>query len=158
MGIAIHNLSASGEPTDGVADLTAAVRQTAAGILGTTVQMADLVRGLTVIVTRIVSVFVLMCSVALCFFWTTGNPFRRRRVHVHWRSSGSANVRRCFGVSPCELSCLISTGFRDMQTSRGKQERQTSVARGTCGHSVALGCRMPCLGTSGIADGLMGII
>lgn len=44
MGIAIHNLSASGGPTDGVADLTAAVRQTAAGILGTTVQMADLVR------------------------------------------------------------------------------------------------------------------
>ncbi|KAH0833057.1 ZIP-like iron-zinc transporter [Lanmaoa asiatica] len=42
MGIAIHNLSASGaEP---VVDLAAGVRQDASGILGTTVQPADLVR------------------------------------------------------------------------------------------------------------------
>lgn len=41
MGIAIHNLSASdGEE---VSDLAAALRGTASGILGTTVQMADLV-------------------------------------------------------------------------------------------------------------------
>jgi len=42
MGIAIHNLSAS-EGADEVTDLTAAVKQSAAGILGTTVQLADLV-------------------------------------------------------------------------------------------------------------------
>lgn len=44
MGIAIHNLSASGDGTEEVVNLTTAVQQTAAGILGTTVQMADLVR------------------------------------------------------------------------------------------------------------------
>lgn len=43
MGIAIHNLSSAGESADQVRDLSAAVRQNAAGILGTTVQMADLV-------------------------------------------------------------------------------------------------------------------
>lgn len=43
MGIAIHNLSAS-EGGDEVTDLAAALRGTASGILGTTVQMADLVR------------------------------------------------------------------------------------------------------------------
>lgn len=42
MGIAVHNLtSAEGEEVS--SDLAAAVRQAAAGILGTTVQMADLV-------------------------------------------------------------------------------------------------------------------
>lgn len=45
MGIAIHNLSASGsEPVS--LDLAAGVRQDASGILGTTVQLADLVRPL----------------------------------------------------------------------------------------------------------------
>lgn len=44
MGIAIHNLSASGEGAAGATDLAAAVRQKAAGLLGTTVQFADLVR------------------------------------------------------------------------------------------------------------------
>jgi len=43
MGIAIHNLSASGHAEDASPDLAAAVRQTAAGLLGTTVQLADLV-------------------------------------------------------------------------------------------------------------------
>ncbi|KAI0255001.1 Zinc/iron permease [Lactifluus subvellereus] len=43
MGIAIHNLSASGHAEDGSLDLAAAVRQTATGLLGTTVQLADLV-------------------------------------------------------------------------------------------------------------------
>ncbi|KIP11207.1 hypothetical protein PHLGIDRAFT_114862 [Phlebiopsis gigantea 11061_1 CR5-6] len=43
MGIAIHNLSASGEGAAGATDLAAAVRQKAAGLLGTTVQFADLV-------------------------------------------------------------------------------------------------------------------
>lgn len=42
MGIAIHNLSTSGETTE-QSDLVAALKGTAAGILGTTVQMADLV-------------------------------------------------------------------------------------------------------------------
>lgn len=44
MGIAIHNVSSAGDSAGEVTNLTAAVRQTAAGILGTTVQMADLVR------------------------------------------------------------------------------------------------------------------
>ncbi|KAH9003042.1 ZIP-like iron-zinc transporter [Lactarius hatsudake] len=44
MGIAIHNLSASAHAEDEPSnDLAAAVRQTAAGLLGTTVQLADLV-------------------------------------------------------------------------------------------------------------------
>ncbi|KAI0267738.1 ZIP zinc transporter-domain-containing protein [Gloeopeniophorella convolvens] len=43
MGIAIHNLSASAHVEDGSVDLAAAVRQRAAGLLGTTVQLADLV-------------------------------------------------------------------------------------------------------------------
>ena len=42
MGIAVHNLSASDAGT-GATDLAAAVRRTAEGVLGTTVQMADLV-------------------------------------------------------------------------------------------------------------------
>lgn len=45
MGIAIHNLSGSGEGVgEGNDDLAAAVRQAAFGILGTSVQLADLVR------------------------------------------------------------------------------------------------------------------
>lgn len=43
MGIAIHNLSASGEEASEANDLAAAVRQAASGMLGTTVQLADLV-------------------------------------------------------------------------------------------------------------------
>jgi len=45
MGIAVHNLSASGEEAAEQGDLVAALKGTAAGILGTTVQMADLVCG-----------------------------------------------------------------------------------------------------------------
>ena len=44
MGIAIHNLSTSGEVDAGATDLSSALRQTAVGLLGTTVQLADLVR------------------------------------------------------------------------------------------------------------------
>ncbi|KAF9790863.1 Zinc/iron permease [Thelephora terrestris] len=43
MGIAIHNLSGSGEGATEQNDLVAALKGTAAGILGTTVKMADLV-------------------------------------------------------------------------------------------------------------------
>ncbi|VDC06792.1 unnamed protein product [Peniophora sp. CBMAI 1063] len=43
MGIAVHNLASVDGAEDVSGDLAAAVRQTAAGILGTTVQMADLV-------------------------------------------------------------------------------------------------------------------
>ena len=44
MGIAVHNLaSADDAAAEGSSNLADAVRQTAAGILGTTVQMADLV-------------------------------------------------------------------------------------------------------------------
>lgn len=44
MGIAVHNLSSAGDGGEEVSDLVAAIRGTASGILGTTVQMADLVR------------------------------------------------------------------------------------------------------------------
>jgi zinc transporter 7 len=42
MGIAIHNLSVTDDEVES-ADLTAAVRQDASGLLGTTVQLSDLV-------------------------------------------------------------------------------------------------------------------
>ena len=45
IGIAIHNLSASGGEVTEQNDLVAALKGAAAGILGTTVQMADLVSG-----------------------------------------------------------------------------------------------------------------
>jgi len=45
MGIAIHNLSASGDGVTEESDLVAALKGAATGILGTTVQMADLVSG-----------------------------------------------------------------------------------------------------------------
>ena len=48
MGIAVHNLSASAQAEDASLDLAAAVRQTATGLLGTTVQLADLVRALKI--------------------------------------------------------------------------------------------------------------
>ncbi|KAI0661589.1 Zinc/iron permease [Cubamyces menziesii] len=43
MGIGIRNLSAAAEVESHASDLAAAIRQTAAGLLGTTVQLADLV-------------------------------------------------------------------------------------------------------------------
>ncbi|KAI0635770.1 Zinc/iron permease [Trametes polyzona] len=43
MGIGIRNLSAAAEVENHASDLAAAIRQTAAGLLGTTVQLADLV-------------------------------------------------------------------------------------------------------------------
>ena len=46
MGIGIRNLSAGGDLEAEATDLAAALRQTAAGLLGTTVQFADLVSGL----------------------------------------------------------------------------------------------------------------
>jgi zinc transporter 7 len=52
MGIAIHNLSAPTHVEDASLDLAAAVRQTAMGLLGTTVQLADLVRAPTNTLTR----------------------------------------------------------------------------------------------------------
>lgn len=51
LGIAIHNLSASGAEPASI-DLAAGVRQDASGILGTTVQLADLVRMLCKLVFR----------------------------------------------------------------------------------------------------------
>ena len=44
MGIAVHSLSASGHAEEESSNLSAAVLQAASGILGTTVQLADLVR------------------------------------------------------------------------------------------------------------------
>jgi zinc transporter 7 len=48
IGIAIHNLSSSGEEAAEQSDLVAALKGAAAGILGTTVQMADLVCGILI--------------------------------------------------------------------------------------------------------------
>ena len=56
IGIAIHNLSGSGEGASEQSDLVAALKGTAAGILGTTVQMADLVRGTHLLVAHFVFV------------------------------------------------------------------------------------------------------
>jgi len=56
MGIAIHNLSASGEGVAEQSDLVAALKGAAAGVLGTTVQMADLVRGIRLLVAYFVFV------------------------------------------------------------------------------------------------------
>lgn len=50
IGIAIHNLSASSEGAPEQSDLVAALKGAAAGILGTTVQMADLVCGARLLV------------------------------------------------------------------------------------------------------------
>ena len=51
MGIAIHNVSASGAEGHGAAEivnLAAAVRQEATGLLGTSVELSDLVRRVSV--------------------------------------------------------------------------------------------------------------
>ena len=45
MGIGIRNLSAAADVEGQATNFADALRQTAAGILGTTVQLADLVRG-----------------------------------------------------------------------------------------------------------------
>ena len=52
MGIMVHNLSVSAHAENASTDLAAAVRQTAAGLLGTTVQLADLVCALKTTLTR----------------------------------------------------------------------------------------------------------
>lgn len=52
MGIMVHNLSVSSHEENASSDLAAAVRQTAAGLLGTTVQLADLVRAPKNMLTR----------------------------------------------------------------------------------------------------------
>ena len=56
IGIAIHNLSASGDEVTEQSDLVAALKGAAAGILGTTVQMADLVSGAHLLVAYFVFV------------------------------------------------------------------------------------------------------
>jgi len=56
IGIAIHNLSASGGEVTEQSDLVAALKGAAAGILGTTVQMADLVSGAHLLVAYFVFV------------------------------------------------------------------------------------------------------
>lgn len=82
MGIAIHNLSASGEGVTEQNDLIAALKGTAAGILGTTVQMADLVCG----------TFLLVADL-LFIYPSAGDSFCRWRVPVHRSCCGFANVR-----------------------------------------------------------------
>jgi hypothetical protein len=78
MGISIHNLSSSGDHKD-VSDLAAALRGTASGILGTTVQMADLV-----------------CPSAPPDHVPTnvfpGDTICCRRIFIYWRGSCTANV------------------------------------------------------------------
>ena len=82
MGIAIHNLSASEEGVPEQSDLVAALKGTAAGILGTTVQMADLVCGTHLLVACFVFVYP-----------STGDSFCRRGVPVYWSCRSFANVR-----------------------------------------------------------------
>ncbi|KAG2127631.1 ZIP-like iron-zinc transporter [Suillus bovinus] len=66
MGIAIHNLSASGTIAESL-DLAAGVRQDASGILGTTVQPADLVIAITL------REFGAMAFGVLCMFFVAWN-------------------------------------------------------------------------------------
>lgn len=80
MGIAIHNLSASEEAAE-QSDLVAALKGTAAGILGTTVQMADLVCA-----PHLLIAYVLV-------YPSTGDSFCCRGVPVYWSCCSLANVR-----------------------------------------------------------------
>lgn len=85
MGIGIRNLSAAAEVESEVTNYAAALQQTAAGLLGTTVQLADLVSDLCERVRprrRLTSAFL------------AGDPVRGGRVHVHRRCGGLAHVRR----------------------------------------------------------------
>ena len=85
MGIAIHNLSASGDGTTEQSDLVAALKGTAAGILGTTVQMADLVSGAHLLVACFVFVYP-----------GAGHSFCCRGVPIYWSCRSFANVRSYF--------------------------------------------------------------
>ena len=83
MGIGIHNLSSSGEVDAAATNLSAAIRQTASGLLGTTVQLADLVRS-----PECVGVTSSELNTG-----TLGHSVRRRRLHVYRRRGGTSNVR-----------------------------------------------------------------
>lgn len=86
MGIAIHNLSTSGEVEAAATDLSSALRQSAGGLLGTTVQLADLVGPISSGTLRVT--WFLKYERALA-----GHPVRCGRVYVHWRCGGVAHVR-----------------------------------------------------------------
>ena len=83
MGIGIRNLSAAAEVESEITNFADALRQTAAGLLGTTVQLADLVRPIPN-----------MHAGDADRDLAAGNPFCRRRVHVHRRGGGIAHVRQ----------------------------------------------------------------
>jgi hypothetical protein len=82
MGIAIHNLSASGTITESL-DLAAGVRQDASGIFGTTVRAADLV---------IADHFPIIIFDSRKVGYHTGHPLRSRWISIHWCRRGVAYV------------------------------------------------------------------
>lgn len=69
MGIAIHNLSASGgdHASSAELDLAAAIRQDARGLLGTSAMVSDLVRGVAFLIGRARSYS--LCSSLLIFLF-----------------------------------------------------------------------------------------
>lgn len=100
MGIAIHNVSATtpGSHADASMDLAAAVRQDASGLLGTTVQYADLVSDsgfegedgrLPVNI-----LYPPRGSDAPSFASPSvvGDPFCGRGIHVHWCGRRTTHV------------------------------------------------------------------
>lgn len=133
MGIAIHNLSAAGETAgaDASVDLTAAVRQAASGILGTTVQLADLVRDTLTRFSHCCSISTdplssraflsVSCERAMddfahCYLPSAnaGHSIRGRRIHVY-RCGGGVTDVSARHVNACFTTCLIAgkPGFAD---------------------------------------------
>lgn len=119
MGIGIRNLSVGAELESEATNFADALRQTAVGILGTTVQLADLVR-------RRPAGSQAEQTVDVWPF--PGDSIRRRRVHVHWRCGGIAYVRPTFDY------CLVGSGLMSglWQIARRQQKRQAGVTRGEC--------------------------
>ena len=81
IGIAVHNATASNAVSDTV-DLAAGVRQDATGLLGTTLQLADLVSG---------NVYHIS-STMLTRAWWAGHSFCRWWVPVHRCGGRLTNV------------------------------------------------------------------
>ena len=119
MGIGIRNLSVGAELESEATNFADALRQTAVGILGTTVQLADLVRHRHSGSQALQTVDV----------WTApGDSIRRRRVYVHRRRGGIAHV--CPAFHNCPVASRLMSGL--WQIARRQQKRQAGVTRGEC--------------------------
>jgi hypothetical protein len=117
MGIAIHNLSATTHAEDVSLDLAAAVRQNAAGLLGTTVQLADLVRALKSVLTKI----------QIVMTWWQVIPF----VAGGFLYIGAVAVLPTYAPLATVLIERSKLTNSPGQTSGREQKWQTGAARGT---------------------------